>query len=145
MYKRQTLNGTPLDTVGRAWREGEELKMGDEIRKVFGLPDLVAMATAVRVPVAVGHGVSIYARFDRPVTPDTARAILQNAPGVRVVDAPAHDLFPTPLDAAGIDDVLAGRIRQGEDEHALLLFACGDNLRKGAALNLVQIAELLVA
>ena len=121
----------------------EELKMGDEIRKVLGVPDLQAIATAVRVPVVVGHGVSIYARFDREVTPNAAREVLSRASGVRVVDDPATDAFPTPLDAAGIDDVLAGRIRQGEDSHALALFAAGDNLRKGAALNLVQIAELL--
>jgi aspartate-semialdehyde dehydrogenase len=123
----------------------EELKMGDEIRKVLGLPDLQAIATAVRVPVAVGHGVSIYARFEREAAPEAAREVLARAPGVRVVDDPTADAFPTPLDAAGIDDVLAGRIRQGEDGHALALFAAGDNLRKGAALNLVQIAELLVS
>ncbi len=123
----------------------EELKMGAEIRKVLGLPELQAVATAVRVPVAVGHGVSIYARFERPASPEAAREVLEAAPGVRVVDDPSNDEFPTPLDAAGIDDVLAGRIRQGEDAHSLALFAAGDNLRKGAALNLVQIAELLFA
>jgi aspartate-semialdehyde dehydrogenase len=123
----------------------EELKMGAEVRKVLGIPDLKAVATAVRVPVAVGHGVSIYARFDRPVSPDAARDVLEAAPGVRVVDDPANDEFPTPMDAAGLDDVLAGRIRQGDDERSLALFAAGDNLRKGAALNLVQIAELLIA
>jgi aspartate-semialdehyde dehydrogenase len=77
------------------------------------------------------------------VTPEAARDVLSRAPGVRVVDDPAADAFPTPLDAAGVDDVLVGRIRQGEDGHALALFAAGDNLRKGAALNVVQIAELL--
>jgi len=123
----------------------EELKMGAEVRKVLGIPDLKVVATAVRVPVAVGHGVSIYARFDRPASPDGAREVLQAAPGVRVVDDPSNDAFPTPLDAAGLDDVLAGRIRQGEDECSLALFAAGDNLRKGAALNLIQIAELLIA
>jgi aspartate-semialdehyde dehydrogenase len=123
----------------------EELKMGNEIRKVLGTPDLPVVATAVRVPVAVGHGVSIYARFSDPVTPEAARRALTEAPGIRVVDDPTADAFPTPLDAAGIDEVLVGRIRQGEEGHALALFACGDNLRKGAALNLVQIAELLVS
>jgi aspartate-semialdehyde dehydrogenase len=122
----------------------EELKMGNEVRKVLDLPDLPVVATAVRVPVAVGHGVSIYARFDREVAPETARDALEAAPGVRVVDEPSTDAFPTPIDAAGIDDVLVGRIRQGEDGRALALFAAGDNLRKGAALNAVQIAELLV-
>jgi len=122
----------------------EELKMGDELRKVLGIPDLQAVATAVRVPVAVGHGVSIYARFEREVTPARAREVLDSAPGVRVVDDPASDRFPTPLDAAGIDDVLVGRIRQGEHANSLALFAAGDNLRKGAALNAVQIAELVM-
>jgi aspartate-semialdehyde dehydrogenase len=122
----------------------EELKMGSEVRKVLAIPALPVVATAVRVPVAVGHGVSIYARFDHPVTPQGARQALEAAGGVRVLDDPANDAFPTPLDAAGIDDVLVGRVRQGEDGYALALFACGDNLRKGAALNLVQIAELLV-
>jgi aspartate-semialdehyde dehydrogenase len=95
--------------------------------------------------VAVGHGVSVYARFASPVMPEAAREVLSAAGGVRVVDEPSGDVFPTPMDAAGIDDVLVGRIRQGEDEHALALFAAGDNLRKGAALNAVQIAELIAA
>jgi aspartate-semialdehyde dehydrogenase len=122
----------------------EELKMGGEVRKVLGIPSLPVVATAVRVPVPVGHGVSIYARFEKAVTPDGAREALSEAAGVRVVDDPANDAFPTPIDAAGIDDVLVGRIRQGDDERSLALFAAGDNLRKGAALNAVQIAELLL-
>jgi aspartate-semialdehyde dehydrogenase len=123
----------------------EELKMGGEVRKVLGIPDLPVAATAVRVPVVAGHGVSIYARFEEPVTPEQARGALSAATGVRVVDDPERALYPTPLDSAGIDDVLVGRIRQPEgDSHALLLFAAGDNLRKGAALNAVQIAEVLV-
>ena len=124
----------------------EELKMGDEVRKVLAEPDLEVMATAVRVPVAVGHGVSIYGRFASPVTPEGARAALDEAAGVRVVDDLARGIFPTPIDSAGIDDVLVGRIRQSPgDRRALALFACGDNLRKGAALNAVQIAELLLS
>lgn len=123
----------------------EEMKMGDEFRKVLGIPDLACLATAVRVPVVTGHGVSIYARFERPVSAARAREVLASAPGVRVVDEPARNEYPTPLDAAGLDEVLVGRIREAPgDEHALLLFAAGDNLRKGAALNAVQIAELLV-
>jgi aspartate-semialdehyde dehydrogenase len=123
----------------------EEVKMGDEVRKVLGIPDLACSATAVRVPVVAGHGVSIYARFARPVTASEAREVLSRAPGVRVVDDPGKDRYPTPLDAAGIDDVLVGRIREAPgDDHALLLFVVGDNLRKGAALNAVQIAELIV-
>jgi aspartate-semialdehyde dehydrogenase len=124
----------------------EEMKMGAEFRKVFGLPHLRVAATAVRVPVAVGHGVSIYAGFDRPAAVEEARRVLGEAPGVRVMDDPEGDVFPTPLDSAGIDQVLVGRIRRPDfDERALLLFAVGDNLRKGAALNAVQIAERLVA
>jgi aspartate-semialdehyde dehydrogenase len=123
----------------------EELKMGNEIRKVLGIPDLLVAATAVRVPVVAGHGVSIYARFEEPITPEAARQTLAEAEGVRVVDEPASGRYPTPLESAGIDDVLVGRIRQpGGEPNTLLLFAAGDNLRKGAALNAVQIAELLV-
>ena len=123
----------------------EERKVRDEMRKVLGVPDLRVAATCVRVPVMVGHGVSVHARFERDVTPDAARELLRDAPGVRVVDDPARDEFPTALDSAGIDEVLVGRIRQPEGEPSTLLyFAAGDNLRKGAALNAVQIAELLV-
>lgn len=122
----------------------EEVKMGNEVRKVLGIPDLVCSATAVRVPVLVGHGVSIYARFSRPVSVQAAREVLGTAAGIRVVDEPGRDVFPTPLDSAGGDDVLVGRIRRApEDGRALLLFAAADNLRKGSALNAVQIAELL--
>jgi aspartate-semialdehyde dehydrogenase len=122
----------------------EELKMGNEVRKVLGIPDLPVAATAVRVPVVAGHAVSIHATFERPVSPDAARETLASAAGVRLVDDPERGLYPTPLDAAGIDDVLVGRIRQPRGEpNTLLLFAVGDNLRKGAALNAVQIAELL--
>lgn len=123
----------------------EELKMGNEVRKILGIPDLPVAATAVRVPTVTGHGVAVYARFDRPLTPGAARAVLAEAPGLEVVDDPAAGLFPTPLEAAGRDQVLVGRVRQPPgDERALLFFACGDNLRKGAALNAVQIAERLV-
>jgi aspartate-semialdehyde dehydrogenase len=124
----------------------EETKMAAEARKILGLPDLHAAATAVRVPVVAGHGVSVYAEFERDATVDAARAALADAPGVRLLDALEDGAFPTPLDAAGIDDVLVGRIRRPEiDRAALLFFACADNLRKGAALNAVQIAELLTA
>ncbi len=123
----------------------EELKMGNEARKVLGIPGLPVVATSVRVPTLVGHGVSIYARFAEPVRAEDARAALRRARGVRVVDDLAAGTYPSPLDSAGIDDVLVGRIRRAAgDDHALALFACGDNLRKGAALNAVQIAELLV-
>jgi aspartate-semialdehyde dehydrogenase len=124
----------------------EETKMAAEARKILGLPDLRAAATAVRVPVVAGHGVSAYAEFDREATVEGAREALAAAAGVRLVDSLEEGLFPTPLEAAGEDDVLVGRIRRPEGERsALLYFACADNLRKGAALNAVQIAELLTA
>jgi aspartate-semialdehyde dehydrogenase len=122
----------------------EERKLLKETRKILEAPDLPVAATVVRVPVVVGHAVSIFAAFSRPISPDEARAILSRSPGVRVVDDPRSKDYPTPLDSAGIDDVLVGRIRAVDDrDDALLLFAAGDNLRKGAALNAIQIAETL--
>jgi len=122
----------------------EETKMRDEARKILGLPGLQGAATAVRVPVVTGHGVSVYAEFEREPDVDRAREILAGAPGVRLVDDLDGGVFPTPLEAAGVDDVLVGRIRRPDAERtALLYFAAGDNLRKGAALNAVQIAELV--
>jgi len=124
----------------------EESKLVNESRKILGRPELAVAATVVRVPVVVGHSVSVFATFERELSPDEARAALGTAPGIRVVDDPAADAFPTPLDAAGRDDVLVGRIRRPEGmPNALLLFASADNLRKGAALNAVQIAERLFA
>ncbi|HZA27274.1 MAG TPA: aspartate-semialdehyde dehydrogenase [Actinomycetota bacterium] len=120
----------------------EERKLADESRKILDLPELPIAATVVRVPVIAGHAVSVYMEFGREFAPHEAREALASFPGVRVVDDPAADLFPTPLDAAGRDDVLVGRIRRA-GANGLSLFAVGDNLRKGAALNAVQIAELL--
>jgi aspartate-semialdehyde dehydrogenase len=123
----------------------EEVKMAREARRILSMPGLDVTATCVRVPVPVGHSVSVHATFDRPISATEARAILADAPGVRLRDDPANGVYPSPLEAAGIDDVLVGRIRQPEGhDDALWLFACGDNLRKGAALNAVQIAEALV-
>jgi aspartate-semialdehyde dehydrogenase len=124
----------------------EEIKMGNEARKILELPGLPVAATCVRVPTIAGHAVSAYARFEREVTPEAAREVLATAEGVRVMDDFARAIFPTPLDAAGIDDVLVGRIRRPvNDPVGLLFFAVGDNLRKGAALNAVQIAERVVS
>ncbi len=124
----------------------EEIKIQREARKILSLPELDVAATAVRVPVPVGHSVSIHATFSRPIGPDEARELLSAAPGVEVRDDPANGVYPSPLEAAGRDDVLVGRIRQSPDRpDALLLFSCGDNLRKGAALNAVQIAEHVFA
>ncbi|HZD78622.1 MAG TPA: aspartate-semialdehyde dehydrogenase [Actinomycetota bacterium] len=123
---------------------GEESKMMAEPRKILGLPDLPVAATAVRVPVPVGHAVSILAEFSRAVSVQEAREVLASAPGVQLRDDPANGIYPSPLEAAGMDEALVGRIRRvpGRDD-ALLLFSCADNLRKGAALNAVQIAEHL--
>ena len=123
---------------------GEEAKTIQESRKILGIPDLDVAATCVRVPVPVGHSVSLLARFQRAISPEEARALLVEAPGVELRDDPSNDVYPSPLEAAGRDEVLVGRIRPaGDHEDALQLFACGDNLRKGAALNGIQIAERL--
>ena len=122
----------------------EEAKMMAEPRKILGLPDLPVVATSVRVPVPVGHGVSLVAGFSRPIDVDEARQILRSAPSVELRDDPEHDVYPSPLESAGLDVALVGRIRQVEhDSSALALFSCADNLRLGAALDAVHIAERL--
>ncbi|HEX6208880.1 MAG TPA: aspartate-semialdehyde dehydrogenase, partial [Actinomycetota bacterium] len=122
----------------------EEVKMEAESRKILEHPDLIAHATSVRVPVIVGHAVSVSLSLGRPMEPQEARELLAAFPGVRVVDDPERAEYPTPQAAAGIDDTLVGRIRANPAmEHGLSLFVCQDNLRKGAALNNVHIAEAL--
>jgi aspartate-semialdehyde dehydrogenase len=124
----------------------EERKLANESRKILDLPQLEVAATVVRVPVVTGHSVSILAEFDRQISPGEARLAMADFPGVLVMDDPTSDLFPTPLDAAGRDEILVGRVRRaGERLDALQLWAVGDNLRKGAALNAVQIAEALIS
>ena len=123
----------------------EELKLCHETRKIMGIPDLRATATCVRVPVMVGHGVAVHATFDRDITPDEARSLLEGAPGVELRDDADNAVYPTPLEAAGEDACYVGRIRQDPwEKNTLELFCVADNLRKGAALNAVQIAELLI-
>jgi aspartate-semialdehyde dehydrogenase len=123
----------------------EEVKLGEETRKIMDLPELPVTATCVRVPVVVGHGVAIHAEFREPLSPGDARAILSGAPGVEVMDDPGAGIYPTPLKAAGRDPCYVGRIRRdASDPTALAFFSVADNLRKGAALNAVQVAELLV-
>ena len=119
----------------------EEQKLRNESRKILGIPELKVSGTCVRIPVFTGHTMVVHAEFERPITPEQAREVLSAAPGVKVVDV------PTPLAAAGIDLSLVGRIRQDqtvEDNKGLVFVVSGDNLRKGAALNAIQIAELLV-
>lgn len=118
----------------------EEKKLRNESRKILHIPELAVAGTCVRIPVFTGHSLVVHARFSREISPDDARAALRDAPGVQLANV------PTPLAAAGGDDTLVGRIRQDQsvaDGTGLVLFLSGDNLRKGAALNTVQIAELL--
>nr|WP_086009201.1 aspartate-semialdehyde dehydrogenase [Mycobacterium xenopi] len=120
----------------------EDQKLRDESRKILGIPELSVSGTCVRVPVFTGHSLSINAEFAQPLSPERARELLDGAPGVKLVDV------PTPLAAAGVDESLVGRIRRDPgvpDGRGLALFVCSDNLRKGAALNTIQIAELLAA
>lgn len=125
---------------------GEERKIVAETRRMLALPDLAVVPTSVRVPVRIGHSASVVATFDRPVSPQAAHAAWAAFPGVRVVDDPAQERYPTPLEAAGLDDVLVGRARRDpSDPDTLVWFFSSDNLRKGAALNAVQIAERWLA
>ena len=122
----------------------EELKIRNETRKILGMPDLRVTATCVRVPVIIGHSLALHAVFARPVTREEAQQVLRESPGVVLVDEPESGVYPTPADVAGTDPTLVGRVRQSLDEPcAIDLFVSGDNLRKGAALNAAQIAELL--
>jgi aspartate-semialdehyde dehydrogenase len=124
----------------------EELKVRNESRKILGLPDLKVSATCVRVPVVTGHSLAIHAVFGSEVDDEEAREVLRHAPGVILVDDPAAGEFPMPADAVGTDPTWVGRIRRSlDDPRALDLFVTGDNLRKGAALNTAQIAELVAA
>lgn len=132
--------------IGANGYNEEEMKMLKETRKIFGLPGLMVTATCVRVPIPRAHCESINVEFERPITPDEVRAILRDAPGVRLVDRVEENHFPMPLEASGQDDVLVGRIRQDisrTDGRGIDLFVAGDQIRKGAATNAVQIAELL--
>lgn len=124
----------------------EELKVRRESRKILGLPELRVSATCVRVPVLTTHALAVQASFAREVAREDAQEILRDAPGVVLCDDPAAGEFPTPVDAVGTDPSWVGRVRRSlDDPYSLELFMCGDNLRKGAALNTAQIAELVAA
>jgi aspartate-semialdehyde dehydrogenase len=124
----------------------EELKLRNESRKILGIPGLKVSATCVRVPVVTTHSLAVHATFERPVGVEGVRAILEAAPTVVVMDDPANAVFPTPADVVGTDPTYVGRIRQAIDfPNTLDMFVCGDNLRKGAALNAAEIAELVAA
>jgi aspartate-semialdehyde dehydrogenase len=122
----------------------EELKVRNESRKILGLPNLKVSATCVRVPVLTTHSLTVHARFSKEVTRKDAQDLLAKSEGIKLVDDPENKLFPTPIDVVGTDPTWVGRVRQSlDDPKSLDLFVCGDNLRKGAALNTAQIAELV--
>jgi aspartate-semialdehyde dehydrogenase len=122
----------------------EELKVRNESRKILGLPNLKVSATCVRVPVLTTHSLAVHAIFEKEVSRKEAQDVLKNAAGVELVDDPENYKFPTPADVVGTDPTWVGRVRKSlDDPMALDLFVCGDNLRKGAALNTAQIAELV--
>ena len=131
-----------MDWTWEGDESDEESKLRAETRKILELADLPISATCVRVPVMVGHSEAVWVELERPLTPGDAAELLREAPSVRVLDLPS---FPTPAAAADIDDVLVGRIRRDTAaENGLALYLSSDNLRKGAALNAIQIAELLL-
>jgi len=124
----------------------EELKVRNESRKILGLKNLMVSATCVRVPVLTTHSLAVHAIFDKKVSRQVAQDVLKNAAGVELVDDPENYKFPTPADVVGTDPTWVGRVRKSlDDPNAIDLFVCGDNLRKGAALNTAQIAELVAA
>jgi len=131
-----------MDWTWEGDESDEEAKLRAETRKILELPTLPISATCVRVPVMVGHSEAVWIELEQPLGPEEAAELLRAAPSVRVLDLPA---FPTPAAAAGEDDVLVGRIRHDRaGENGLVLYLSSDNLRKGAALNAIQIAELLL-
>ena len=122
----------------------EELKVRNESRKILGMPKLKVSATCVRVPVLTTHSLAVHAIFKKKVSRKDAQEVLRSAAGVKLVDDPEKYEFPTPAEVVGTDPTWVGRVRRSlDDKHALDLFLCGDNLRKGAALNTAQIAELV--
>jgi aspartate-semialdehyde dehydrogenase len=124
----------------------EEVKMMNETRKILELPRLATTMTCVRIPTEVAHAESVNAEFERAASPARARRILERAPGVRVIDDPANDVYTSVLDEGGQDEVLVGRIRKDASQaNTLNLWVVADNVRKGAATNAVQIAEALIA
>ena len=139
------LHNSPLQANGYC---EEELKMLNETRKIMQLPELSLSATCVRVPVLRAHSEAVNIEFEQPFPVEEARSLLSAAPGVELIEDPATNRFPMPTDVTGRDPVAVGRIRQDEgvpDNRGLAMFISNDNLRKGAALNAVQIAEIVAA
>jgi aspartate-semialdehyde dehydrogenase len=122
----------------------EEMKMVNETRKIMEIPNVQVCATTVRVPVFYSHSESVNVEFAGKITPEEARELLKNAPGVKVVDDPFNNVYPLAIDAAGQDLTYVGRIRKDLScENGLVMWIVADNIRKGAATNAVQIAEIL--
>ena len=139
----QSEHNLAMDWSWEGDESDEESKLRAETKKILELPDLPLSATCVRVPVLVGHAEAVWAELEQPLSPGEATELLREAPSVRVLELPE---FPTPKDAAGGDEVLVGRIRRDRaSANGLALFLASDNLRKGAALNAIQIAELLLS
>jgi aspartate-semialdehyde dehydrogenase len=138
-----------LPEIDVFWDNGytrEEWKMVEEAKKIMHAADIAISATCVRVPVFTGHSEAIHVEFSRPMSPDDAERILAEAPGVKILDDPAISLYPQPWSAAGTDEVFVGRIRRDVSHpNGLVMWVVADNLRKGAALNAVQIAEEMVS
>jgi aspartate-semialdehyde dehydrogenase len=137
-----------IPQIGSEAYEGytsEEMKMQNEGRKIMHLPDLKVSCTCVRVPVVRSHSISVQMHFDKPISVRQAQRAIDNAPGCKLVDRLAKKEYPMPLDTSDQDTVFVGRIRKDlTDENGLCLWCCGDQIRKGAATNAVQIAELLL-
>ena len=135
-----------IDRFGDDGYTVEERKIRDETRKIMHAPEIRISATCVRVPVYVSHSAAVHIEFQRPMSPDEARQLLEQMPGVTVLDDPGNSIYPMPWDVAGTDDVFVGRIRQDSSHpNGLAMWVVSDNLRKGAALNSLQIAEELVS
>jgi aspartate-semialdehyde dehydrogenase len=143
--RRIAFNCLPqIDAFDAAGHTGEEVKISQETRKLLAIDNLPIVATCVRVPVFNGHAVSLYAEFERPLAADAARALLKEAKGVLLMDDPKEGLYPTNVDAEGQDATMVGRVRQADGNACgLALWCVADNLRKGAATNAVQIAEIV--
>ena len=142
-HERPTEHDLVMDWTWEGDESDEEAKLRAETRKILELPELPISATCVRVPVMVGHSEAVWVELERALTPEEAAEILRDAPSVRVLDLPS---VPTPAAAAGGDEVLVGRVRRDTaSENGIALYLSSDNLRKGAALNAIQIAELLLA
>lgn len=140
-------NAVPqIDLFDEGGYSKEEIKMANETRKILHAPDIAISATCVRIPTFFGHAMNVWAEFENPITPAEARALVETAQGVRLVDDPSKEQYPTPMDVVGTDDVLVGRLRGDSSlPGAITLWTVTDSIRKGAATNVVQVIEAAAA